>query len=332
MDQEKLFLSGLAVVLTVLSLMMTVPFLNYLVAGAIIAFALHPLQKKLETRMPSTLSAGLLITSFVLMFAIPFGIGANAVADDARDLLQDIDSGETIDFNTTERYIQEYLGQDVEIEQEIENRLSNATSIIFGGIPDAVNLLTSLALGMIIMTFAMFYLLRDGEALVKWVMDNNPVDRGLQENLVNRASIMTWSVLKGHVLVAIGEALIAGLGLYVTGVNNVAFWTAIMAVLAFIPVIGVFMVWAPASVVLFLQGQELEGIFLFIYGVTVVSASDNIMRPYLVDKRANLHPAVILVGVLGGVLMFGAVGLFIGPVLLGFTKTVLEVTIGRSSS
>ncbi|MFP4038404.1 MAG: AI-2E family transporter [Candidatus Nanohaloarchaea archaeon] len=326
MDLERKFLTGVAGVLVFLAFLMALPFLGYLIAAAVLAFMLRPLQKRLEKYIRPSIASGLLIVVFVGAVMLPFGLGLNAVIGDIGDISSNIDRVEAVNFTETEDLVLQHTGQEIDIEQEIQQNMNRAASLAIGGFSQALNVIAGVAIGAIIMIFALFYLLRDREKLIVWVKSVTPVERELQDKLYSKASLMTWSVLKGHVLVAIVTGLIAGLGLYMTGVPNVAFWTFMMILLAFIPLIGAFMVWAPASLYLFIVSERLvAGLFLFMYGLIIVSLSDNILRPYLVDRRADIHPAAILIGVIGGVYVFGAVGLFIGPVIFGFGKTVLEV-------
>ncbi|MFP4229626.1 MAG: AI-2E family transporter [Candidatus Nanohaloarchaea archaeon] len=326
MDLERKFLTGVAGVLVFLAFLMALPFLGYLIAAAVLAFMLRPLQKRLEKYIRPSIASGLLIVVFVGAVMLPFGLGLNAVIGDIGDISSNIDRVEAVNFTETEDLVLQHTGQEIDIEQEIQQNMNRAASLAIGGFSQALNVIAGVAIGSIIMIFALFYLLRDREKLIVWVKSVTPVERELQDKLYSKASLMTWSVLKGHVLVAIVTGLIAGLGLYMTGVPNVAFWTFMMILLAFIPLIGAFMVWAPASLYLFIVSERLvAGLFLFMYGLIIVSLSDNILRPYLVDRRADIHPAAILIGVIGGVYVFGAVGLFIGPVIFGFGKTVLEV-------
>lgn len=325
MDIEKAFLGGLAILLVTISFLMVAPFIGYLLTAMIIAFVLKPAQMRLEPYLGPTLATLVMIVIFVGAILAPFGIALNAVVDDASDLVDSVEDTELLDFSELENLISEHTAHDIDIESELRDALERFTNIAVGGFSQIIDVLTGLAIGLLIMMFALFYLLKDGEKLHDWLKSITPVKPDLQDRLYSKASLMTWSVLKGHVLVAIIEGLIGGLGLYLAGVPNFAFWTFIMILLSFIPVVGAFLVWAPASAYLFLVGEPVAGAFLAVYGLVIVSLADNLLRPYLVDKRAEIHPAAILIGVIGGVYVFGAVGLFIGPVIFGFSKTVLEV-------
>lgn len=325
MDIEKTFLGGLTVVLVLLSFLMISPFIGYLLTALILAFVLNPVQNRLSRYLGPSISAGLVIILFIAAILTPFAISLNAVVGDAGQLIDSIGDTEVFDFTELEELIEEHANQEVDIESELRSGLERFTTIAVGGFSQILDVLTGVAIGLLIMIFALFYLLKDGEKLHKWLKSVTPVSQDLQDQLYSKASLMTWSVLKGHVLVAIIEGIIGGIGLYIAGVPNVAFWTFIMILLSFIPVIGAFLVWAPAAIYLIMLGDVVSGVFLAVYGLIVISLADNLLRPYMVDKRAEIHPAAILIGVIGGVYLFGAVGLFIGPVIFGFSKTVLEV-------
>lgn len=325
MNVEKTFLGALTAILIFISFLMVAPFLGYIITALILAFVLKPAQNRLEKFIPPGISAALLIIIFIAAVIAPFGFAFGAVIGDATEVINSIDETETFNFTELEELILEYTGEEIDVDTEIQKGIERFTNIAVGGLGQLLNVVTSIAIGLLIMLFALFYLLKDGEKLLVWLKSVTPVSKDIQNELYSRASLMTRGVLKGHVLVAIVEGLIGGLGLYLTGVPNFAFWTFIMILLAFIPIVGAFMVWAPAAAYLVITGNVIPGVLLAAYGITIISLSDNILRPYLVDRRADIHPGAILVGVIGGVYVFGAVGLFIGPVIFGFSKTVLEV-------
>lgn len=325
MDFEKSFLGGLAALLVVLSLLMVTPFLGYILAAIILAFVLKPLQRKLEPYTGPALSTALVILFLISAVIAPFALSIGAAVQDARTLVDDIGEVETVQIDELESFVMEWTGQDIDIQQEISEGLESFTSIAFGGVTQLLDFITGLAVGMLILLFTLFYMIKDGDKLHQWLINVTPVEKETQNELYSNASLMTRSILKGHVLVAIVEGLLGGIALYIAGIPNAAFWTFVMILLSFIPVIGAFLVWAPAGLYMIAVGNITEGLFILIYGIAVVSPSDSILRPYLVDRRAEIHPAAVLMGVIGGVYVFGAVGLFIGPVIFGFCKTVLEV-------
>jgi predicted PurR-regulated permease PerM len=112
--------------------------------------------------------------------------------------------------------------------------------------------------------------------------------------------------------------------LLVFGVSNWLFWGAIMIIMAFLPVLGTPVVWVPAAVGLILDGETARGIGLLIFGSTVVMNIDNFLRPRLMSGRTKVHPVLILIGVLGGLKIFGFVGMLVGPLILALLVAFIK--------
>lgn len=123
--------------------------------------------------------------------------------------------------------------------------------------------------------------------------------------------------------VAALQGLIGGIGLLVAGIPNPVFRAFLILLFALLPLIGAFFVWAPAATYLLLIDNTVTGIFLGVYGVLVVNTIDNYARPLVIDREAHLNPAVVLVGVFGGVFAIGVTGLFIGPLVIAVLVATL---------
>ena len=147
---------------------------------------------------------------------------------------------------------------------------------------------------------------------------------------------VTKGVIYGQILTAIIQGGIAGIGFIIFGVSNPIFWGFIMMILAFIPVVGAWLIWWPAVAISIAQGNYVTGIGLAVYGLIIVSNVDNLVRPKLVGDRAKLHPALVLIGVLGGLKLFGFIGMLIGPVffsiLFVFFKVYMEISDKKSKA
>ena len=301
------------------------PFLGYILGALLLAFILMPLQERLSKFTGEKISALLLIVLTFVAVSIPFGLIFGAVAGDAQDVISDIGQTDFVDIDRIESYVQQYTGQEVDIDSEVREAVRRFVSTTLGGFSQFLNFLTNIAIGFSVMLFALYYLLKDGKDLSEYIEDLLPLPDDIVNTLHEKTYRTTWAVIKGHIFVAIVQGLVAGVGLWLTGVPNYFFWTFVMILLAFIPIVGAFLVWGPASLYLLLINRPLAGLILLIYGSVVVGLTDNFLRPLLVEGGADLHPAVILIGVIGGVYVFGAAGLFIGPVVFGILKAVLEV-------
>jgi len=325
MNERKGFLIMVTGLLGILAYLMVRPFLGYFLAAVLLAFMLHPLYRAIRPRFGSTISAFLLVIFAIALVLIPFIYTTFAVLDDAQGLADDVNRSDIINTTQIEENIEEYTGRSVNIEAAIESSVDRFTGRAVGSFSQVLGIITNLAIGVTLMLFLLYYMIKDGESFISWLKDIIPLPTDIQRDLQSEIKTTSWAVLQGHVLVAILQGLVAGIGLVVTGVPNAFFWTFVMVILGFIPIIGTLIVWLPASIYLFLIDKVPEAIFLAVYGFTIVSLTDNIIRPLAVDRSSGLHPAVIIIGVIGGVYIFGAIGLFIGPILLGILKSILLV-------
>lgn len=325
MNIQKGFLISLILGLLFIAGALFRPFLGYLLGTVMLAFVLYPLQKRMAPRIGPRLSAGILIVFTLLAAVIPFALTVNAVIDDARDLTDNLNQTDLLKTEELEGMILEMTGQEVDIDDEAEKFLTGFINNTLGSVSTVLDIVTNLSIGLSLSIFVLFYLLTDGKNFKSWLMDTAPMPEDIQQELYDKTYRTTWAVVKGHVLVAVAQGTIAGLGLFVAGFESYAFWTFVMILLAFIPLVGAFLVWGPAGLYLLVSGRPYAGVFLLLWGAVVVGFTDNFLRPLLVDRRAELHPAVILIGVIGGLYVFGAAGIFMGPISLGVLKSVLEV-------
>jgi len=326
MNAQRGVLLLLIAALLFLSFRLVEPYLSFVIGAVLLAYVLAPLQTRLEARVRSTTAAALLVVAATVALLLPFVVLSISVAGEAVAIARDIAGDEVAaQLRAPEAWLNQRLARNVDLSSEIATRLEGLAEAVLGTAPDLVASLTHLTIGLGLSVFLLFYLLRDGDRLVDWLQTITPLPQSVQSTLYDRLDSMTRAVLLGHVLVAIIQGGIAGLGLVAVGLSNVLFWTVMMILLALLPFIGAFLVWGPAAVWLCSTGQPLAAGFLFVYGTVVVGVSDEYLRPVIVDRYANISPAVIVIGVLGGLSAFGVMGLFIGPIIVGALKASLEV-------
>jgi Predicted permease len=175
--------------------------------------------------------------------------------------------------------------------------------------------------------FLLYYFLKDADRFNRWLRATVPVRDNVYDQLRAEFDDVVWAVLVSHVLIAVVQGVLAGLGLILLGVPRAVLWTGVMIVLAVLPIIGSFLVWGPAAIYLFSVGQPAAGAGLFVYGLIVVSLSDDFLRPITIDRytETRLNPSAIIVGILGGVYLIGFIGIFFGPVIIGSLRAALDV-------
>ncbi|MDG5819415.1 AI-2E family transporter [Natronococcus sp. A-GB7] len=316
MNRSKGYLLVLVTIFAYLSWQLVVPFFQYVLLALLLGFVLFPLQQRLEEYVPPALAALSLVLLAIVGFIVPFVLVAAVVAEDAAELIQETDPDD-LQIAEIEALIEEETGFEVDIVGTVADSAQQIGSIALEQATDWFSALTSALIGFGLALFLLFYLLKSGDDLMDWIRARTPLPDDVQDDLYGDLNEVTWAVLAGHVLIAIIEGVIAGLGLFAVGIPNAAFWTFIMVILSLVPLIGAPFVWVPASLYLFATGEPVLAAALAIYSAIVVGIADDYLRPVVVDRYAEISPAVIILGVLGGIYAFGIMGVFFGPVVVG---------------
>lgn len=324
MNQRRAFLLLTIAVSSLLALLVFLPFVEYIIASVLLGYVLYPLKERLEPYVGDRIASFLPIVLALLLLVIPVGFASVVVVQDAVELTRNIDET-TLNVTPVEDAIYEYTGETVDISEYVTSAAQRFGRALVGSLSQIFGLVSRVLLGTMLFLFLLYYVLKDGEEFVLWSKEVFPLPPEINDRLYRRLGEMTGSVVYGHLFVALVQALLTGVALFAVGAPKPLFWTFVMVFLGILPIVGVFLVWGPASVYLAVTGQVGAGVALALYGATVVSLSDNYLRSYLVDRDTGLNPGVVLVGVLGGIYAMGIIGLFVGPVILGVFKATLAV-------
>ena len=188
---------------------------------------------------------------------------------------------------------------------------------------------TMSAVSLLFMTFAMlytmFFFLMDGDKLLYKILYYLPLQDQDEQRMLQKFTSVTRATLKGTAVIGILQGGLAGIAFWVVGIPSAVFWGTIMAVLSIIPGIGTALVWGPAVIILAADGNFLKAGGLGIFCALVVGSIDNLLRPILVGKDTQMHELMIFFGTLGGIIMFGIMGMIIGPIVAALFITIWEI-------
>jgi predicted PurR-regulated permease PerM len=204
--------------------------------------------------------------------------------------------------------------------QQVSLFLFNQSSAILRG-------LSSFIIGFLFTLLSLYYFFKDGHRLFETLKEILPVPPKQRDLLFNRFQEMVIATIYGGILIAAIQGLLGGLSFWILGISSPVFWGTAMALLSFIPLGGTAFIWAPASLLFFIQGAFLKGLALLGIGVFVISMVDNFLRPFLVGTRTNIHPLLLLFAVMGGIQVFGMIGLIAGPLIATLCLTLIEIYI-----
>jgi predicted PurR-regulated permease PerM len=179
---------------------------------------------------------------------------------------------------------------------------------------------------MLVLTFyLLFYFFRDRRQALDAMIALSPLDEADTRQIVARFTSTIHATIFGTVAVAAVQGTLSGLMFWWLGLPLPVTWGIVMGILALLPVLGAAIVWVPAALFLALQGSWFEAVVLALWGGLVVSTIDNLIYPMLVGNRLKLHTVLSLIGALGGLIVFGASGLVLGPAAIAVTLTSIEI-------
>lgn len=185
-----------------------------------------------------------------------------------------------------------------------------------------------LAIDFFVMCLALFYFLRDGMDLRRQLIVLSPLENVDDEHIFTKLEQAVRSVFAGSIAVGIIQGILTGIGFAIFGVPNPALWGAVAAIAALVPGIGTSLVLLPAILYLYFTGATTPAVGLLLWSVLAVGLIDNFLGPIFVNRGIKIHPFLILLSVLGGLIFFGPIGFVMGPITLAFLFSLLEIYKG----
>jgi predicted PurR-regulated permease PerM len=170
-----------------------------------------------------------------------------------------------------------------------------------------------------------FFCVRDQEAMIETVRRLLPLTQAETDRFFERSTATVQATAVGRIGIGSLQGLLGGIVFALVGIPVPLFWAIVMAFLSILPVVGAFVVWIPAAVILFVSGQWLRALFVAGWGIAVIHPVDNIVYPLVVGPRVGLHLSVLLIAFLGGLIVFGPPGLILGPMIITVAMVLSEI-------
>ena len=187
-------------------------------------------------------------------------------------------------------------------------------------------------LGLLVMLIATYYFFADGPAMIQAIVRLSPVEQGHTQELIDQFDSVTRAVVVATLLTAVLEGLLMGVGFYFAGVGSILLLTALSMLLVLVPIVGAVIVWAPVCLWLaVMDHRPMAAVLLAVYCIAMLTIIDNLFKPWLLHGRSNLHPLLALLSVLGGVQVLGPIGILVGPMVVAFLQTLLNMVHTETS-
>lgn len=172
--------------------------------------------------------------------------------------------------------------------------------------------------------FSMYFLFKDGDKLFNIVKDLIPITDHHKDMIIAKNRGVIYATIYGGIMVGAVQALLGGLAFWFLGIPAALLLGFVMFFATFLPSVGSSLVWGPIAVYLFLKGDIFGATILAIWGVFVIGLVDNILRPYIIGNKTNLHPLLLFFSIFGAVNVFGLIGIIAGPLILSIGQAVIE--------
>jgi predicted PurR-regulated permease PerM len=311
------------------------PFLPVLLWATVLVIVFYPAYRWWQVRLKSQSLAAMVTTLLVIVtIIVPIvGVSSAVIAQlqGAASVAQDQVTGLMADPNQAARlqlaidWLNRYAGLDAgELKNAVQQAATAGSQLLVKGTISVLGGAFGFLLSTFFAMFTMYYLFRDGDAAVDVLRSMLPLDRAKSDALLRRTGEIVSASVYGVVVIAVVQGTLGGVMFWILGLPSSLVWGVVMIVLATIPMLGTFLVWVPAAIFLAVTGHMIKAAVLTFWGGVVIGMADNILRPRLVGDRTQMHELLIFFSVLGGLQVFGVIGILLGPVVVAIGLSLLE--------
>lgn len=333
------FFFGLLLAVIVLAIVMFLPFLTPVVLAAAMAVIFGPVYRGISRALfggkeRSSIAALITTLIVVIIVLVPVLLVAGKIYVEVQSmyayLIDESSRSHVIDVlnglttQASHAFFDLYPAYSFDT-FNITAIISSGLEWVFANLDKVFSSVSKLAIGAFVMLLATFYFLRDGSEIQRQIISLSPLGDGDDLKVIDKLRQTIFSIFGGSIVVGLIQGIMTGIGFAIFGVPNPALWGSIAAVAALIPGIGTSLVLVPGIIYVFLNGSTSLGLGLAIWGVLAVGLIDNVLGPMFVSRGVKVHPFLILLSVLGGLILFGPIGFLLGPLVLAFLFALLEI-------
>ncbi len=322
---------GVVAILAYLVYLIFEPFLAPLAWAGVLVVLFYPWHQRLERRWGKTWAAAASTAGVTLILIVPVLFVMTAFVrqgiEAARSVQQSLTTGE---FSWMNR-LWEWIVQRVPVESQADvatlaKQLGERTaSFLATELGWVLRNVIHVFFDLLVTILAMFYFFRDGAEIMDGLRQVLPFEEAHRNRMITESHNLIFASVTSSLLAAAVHGLVGGLGFKIVGLHAALFWGVVMAFFSFLPLVGSAIIWVPASIILVLQGHAGRGLLLVTFCALIVSTMDNVIRPWLISGRARLSGLIIFISVLGGIIVFGMLGVVLGPIVVATAASVLEL-------
>lgn len=305
--------------------------------AVVLAVIFHNTFRRIRIRLRgrNNLSAALTTLLILLVVVIPTLLIATALVNESLHLYQRIEGGEikisdAVTFvedrlPEAERFLSQFGFNVDQFKQRISQAALTVTETIANQALSYTQNAITFTIQFFLMLYLLFFFLRDGQMLVRKLIDTVPIGNRRERMLLNRFASVARATLKGTLIVALVQGTIGGVLFWAVGIEGALLWGVVMTLFSLLPVGGSGLVWGPAAIIFLIQGQIAKAIIIVAVGALLIGLIDNLLRPILVGRDTQMPDYLVLLATLGGLAWFGLSGFIIGPVIAALFISCWEI-------
>ncbi len=333
----RLALRVMAAAFGLLAALLFVPFLKPITFAVVLAVAFEPLYERLLRLLGSSWMAAVAATLLIVVLVLtPLAVVAVNVIQEAGAVYQAM-ARHTQEQGGWAAWFAELIEQPVrwtaqktglaapDVKAALLDQAQNAVKLLGGWGAALLGNVTGTIGNALLAVFILFFLFLEGPKIREGIYAWSPLDEEKTRVLLGSIRESILANVHGMAAVAITQGALTSIGFLIAGVGAPVFWGVTAAACSLIPVIGTAIVWLPAALILLWQGMWGKAVFLVVWGVVVVGMSDNVVRPWVLSGRTGMSGLVVFFALMGGLQVFGAIGLFAGPVIVSTAAAVFRM-------
>jgi predicted PurR-regulated permease PerM len=322
---------GILVVLAYLVFLVFEPFLAPLAWAVVLVVVSYPVYARLARKWNATLAATVSTIGVILILIVPALLVTGAFihqgVEAVQEVQQQIQSGHFSWVNDLWLRVQaRFPDANPGNLTTVIHRYADAGAAYLGSRLGAVLRNTAVFLfHLAVMILAMFYLFRDGDSIVARLREVLPFEKSHRDKMIDETRELIFASVTSSLVAAVAHGVLGGLAFGLTGIRAPIFWGVMMGFFSLIPVVGSALIWVPAAVSLMVDGHIGMGIALMIFCSVIVGLVDNIIRPWMISGRAEMGGLVVFISILGGISVFGMLGVVLGPIVVAAGASMLDL-------
>ncbi len=323
-DVKRFSAIALIILIVFLAFLIIKPILISIIGGLLLAYVFYPVFKlNYKLFREKNTAAFAVVVLIVLVIFIPLWFLLPMVIRQLFDVFSYIRILDVASFVKT--ILPNFSPKiQVDITASLTSLVGKISTASLGSLTEILLNLPKVLLQFVVIVFVFFFGMRDADKLKAYVAELSPLKREKGSLLAKQFKQITNSIIYGNFIIGIVQGILTGIGLLIFGVPKALLLTLLAVFAAVIPVVGVWLVWIPAAVYLFSIGNVTAAIIFAAYCLLVVSTIDNFLRPYLVARKTKSSSVIVLIGMIGGLIVFGFLGLIIGPLILEYVVLFLD--------